>query len=56
MIPVAGSMKNIYYYWVKGKKLFSELEGRSMTAEAVQNLIKDPKSTRIQIRNTFGPK
>ena len=37
-------MKNIYYYWVKGKKTVPELEGRSMTAEAVQNLIKDPRA------------
>ena len=53
--PVAGSMKNIYYYWVKGKKTAPDLEGRSMTAEAVQNLIKDPRAQGYKYVTVFGP-
>ena len=52
---VAGSMKNIYYYWVKGKKTVPEMEGRSMTAEAVQNLIKDPRAQGYKYVTMFGP-
>ena len=48
-------MKNIYYYWVKGKKTVPELEGRSMTAEAVQNLIKDPRAQGYKYVTVFGP-
>ena len=52
---VAGSMKNIYYYWVKGKKTVPEMEGRSMTAEALQNLIKDPRAQGYKYVTMFGP-
>ena len=52
---VAGSMKNIYYYWVKGKKTVPEMEGRGMTADAVQNLIKDPRAQGYKYVTLFGP-
>lgn len=40
--PIGQRVKNIYYYWVKNKKVTPNVEGRTLSASNVSNLIADP--------------
>jgi hypothetical protein len=39
---IAQKSKTLYYFWVKNKKTVPSVEGRSLSAQAVANLISDP--------------
>lgn len=40
---VSNTFKNTYYYWVKNKKTTPGIEGRSVSAQDVANLIENPR-------------
>jgi hypothetical protein len=40
--PISQSVKSLYYYWVKNKKIVPNIEGRNLSASNVSRLIADP--------------
>jgi len=51
---VAGVMSNRYYFWVKGKTTTPQIESRTLSANAVEKLIKDPRSQGYKYVTVFG--
>ena len=51
---VAGKFTNRYYYWVKSKTTTPEIENRTLSANAVEKLIKDPRSQGYKYVTVFG--
>ena len=51
---VSKTFSNKYYYWVKDKTTIPQLESRSLSAEAVAKLIKDPRSQGYKYVTVFG--
>ena len=51
---VAKVLSNKYYFWVKGKTTVPEMESRTLSANAVENLIKDPKGQGYKYVTIFG--
>jgi len=40
--PISQTFKETYYYWVKNKKIVPQVDGRTISAYDVANLIEDP--------------
>ena len=51
---IAGTFTNVYYYWVKGPTTIPQIEGRSLSANGVMKLIKDPRSQGYKYVTIFG--
>jgi len=51
---VAGVLSNRYFYWVKSKTTTPEIETRTLSANAVENLIKDPRAQGYKYVTVFG--
>ena len=51
---VAGVFTNVYFYWVKDKTSIPQIEGRSLSANGVSKLIKDPRSQGYKYVTIFG--
>jgi len=51
---VAKVMTNKYYFWVKSKSTTPEIESRTLSASAVEKLIKDPRSQGYKYVTVFG--
>lgn len=51
---IAGTFTNRYYYWVKSKTTTPEIEDRTLSANAVEKLIKDPRSQGYKYVTIFG--
>ena len=50
---ISATSRTKYYYWVLNKKTTPNVESRTMSAQAVQTLIKDPAGCRIQVCRTY---
>ena len=51
---VAQVLSNRYYFWVKSKTTTPEIESRVLSANAVEKLIKDPRSQGYKYVSVFG--
>jgi hypothetical protein len=43
-----------YYFWVKGKKTIPAIEGRKLTVQDVENIIRDPQSQSLAFVTILG--
>ena len=51
---VSQSFSEKYYFWVKGKKVLPDVQGRNRTAQDVENIIRDPQSQSLAFVTILG--
>ena len=51
---ISQSFTEKYYFWVKGKKVLPDVQGRKRTAQDVENIIRDPQSQSLSFVTILG--